>query len=286
MKWPIPRKLNDIQVPIFTLAHVTHNTEASEICRDFEFKANRKFGKVLGAFDGRPCGESFRQSQAEPGYFQINADEAMLPGYYSWWGIFPEWDDHGGEYISPAEVKTELDTLKREGLLAFVPGYIKSEPESIYGNCAFTCKFQNLLRAYARSRGKQVSKVCIRKGGTLRYSKEICYVLIDWALSEFAPLEEASTLFHTNGLIDSHGIIADDTSVPTFHPKHIIPWIKHVDDTEPEKHSYETAAIAFYFPKEGGKMKLDNYECFHKKVGHKKCIKTQPPEWTCPNDLD
>ena len=121
MKWPIPRKLNDIQVPIFTLAHVTHNTEASEICRDF---ANRKFGKILGAFDGRPCGESFRQSQAEPGYFQINADEAMLPGYYSWWGIF----------------------------------------------------------------------VLI-----------VCADCDEKALSEFAPLEEASTPFHTNGLIDSHG---------------------------------------------------------------------------------
>ena len=322
MEWPLPEILKDVKVPIFRLAHVTHDSEASEIRCDFEFKARKKYGKVLGAYDGRPCGESFRPSERRHHhgrYFQIKDHETVFPGYYSWWGIYPKYDDLTGDYIKPAEIRKDLDSLDHEkGLKAFVPSYIKSPPESIYGNHAFVSDFQHLLNSYAISRDKlevkkvcirkgatsrgklEVKNVCIRKGGTLRYFKEICYVLIvciggddDEALSDFMPLEIDSDQFHTNGLIDDSGKIVKDTAIPTFHPKRVMPWIKNKDKPEPERYSYETTAIAFYFPDKCCNMKLSRNECTQEEVFHNKkfCSKKQPPQesdkgknWKCPNE--
>ena len=298
MEWPLPEILKDVKVPIFKLAHVTHDEEASEICREFEFKARKKYGKVL-AYDGRPCGESFRPSERTHGrYFQIKDHETVFPGHYSWWGIYPKYDDLGGDYTKPTDIRKDLKILEHKGLRSFVPSYIKSPPESLYGNHAFVSDFQHLLNSYAISRDKlEVKNVCIRKGGTLRYFKEICYVLIvgiggedDKALSDFMPLEIHSDQFHTNGLIDDSGKIVDDTAIPTFHPKRVMPWIRYAD-SEPEKYSYETTAIAFYFPDEccNKGMKLSRHECSEEQVYHTFCSKKQPvqeyEDWKCPNEL-
>ena len=290
--------MKDVKVPIFRLAHVTHDSEASEIRCDFEFKARKKYGKVLGAYDGRPCGESFRPSERTHGrYFQIKDHETVFPGHYSWWGIYPKYDDLGGDYTKPTDIRKDLKILEHKGLKAFVPDYIKSPPESIYGNHAFVSKLQDLLNSYATSRGKKVKNVCIRKGGTLRYTREICYVLIvgisdkddDKALSDFMPLEICCDQFHTNGLIDDSGKIVNDTAIPTFHPKRVMPWIKYNDKPEPEKYSYETTAIAFYFPDECCNMKLSRNECSEEEISHNLCSKKQTvqeyEDWKCPNEL-
>ena len=255
-----------IQVPFDTLTHITHDHEASKICKKFEFKAGPKIGKVL-AYDGRPCGESFKFVLQEGKYHKITSKELVFPGFYSWWSIEPH----------PVEISV---TLEGEGY--DVPDYLKTHPYSRYGNHAFSYKLSHLLTAYAESRDCSTSKICIRKGGTLRYKQEICYVLIicndsDSPLSAFEQIEPKSKLFHTNSLIDASGKIDVITAIPTFNPEHIIT----------SAFSYETLAFGFYFPQERF-MRVGPECCSVRGIGHDYCIKKQPPpdggKWKCPND--
>ena len=276
-----PEELNGISVPIEYLTHVTHDKEASKICPDedgpFEFKVRKKFGKTR-AYDGRSCGDSFRPSQVNVGYFQITDEYAVFPGYYSWWSV------HLG---LPDYIQGGLDRIKEEQLLkTFVPDYLNVNPSSRYGNHSFVCNFEHLLTAYANARDIAIGNVCIRKGGTLRYKFEICYVLIicidndDDELADFDPLQLKSPEFQTNGLIRADGRLANPAAIGTFYPRCII------SSTLSAKYSYENGAFAFYFPEDRSSMLVDC--CAKKRVNHKFCIKTQPTElggWKCPNEI-
>ena len=114
------------QVPIKRLVHITHDAEASKICEEFEFKAGPKFGKVLGVYNGRPCGESFKLMPQEVECTKIAPEDLVFPGFYSWWSIEPQ----------PVQISVALERER-----CFVPDYLKEVPESRYGNHAFSCKF-------------------------------------------------------------------------------------------------------------------------------------------------
>ena len=275
-----PEELNGISVPIEYLTHVTHDKEASEIRRDghFEFKARKKFGKTR-VYDGRPCGDSLRPSQESVGYFfQITDKDAVFPGYHSWWSV------HLGHTSLPHDIQGGLDRIKEEQLLTtYVPDYLKYYPSSRYGNHSFVCSFEGLLTAYAKARDVEIGNVCIRKGGTLRYELEICYVLIICTdndedkreLADFNPLQLESPLFDTNGLI-ADGNIQNPAAVATFYPQRNISWARHMKSNDPDRYSYENVAFAFYFPEDGSSMVVDR--CATKEVGHNFC-------WKCPNDI-
>ena len=288
-----PEELKGIAVPIECLTHVTHSKEASEIRQDghFEFKARKKFGKTR-EWDGRSCGDSFRPSQESVGYFQITDEDAVFPGYYSWWSV------HLGHTSLPHDIQGVLDRIKEEQLLkTFVPDYLNVNPHSRYGNHAFVCTFEHLLTAYANARNIGIGNICIRKGGTLRYKSEVCYVLIICTnngkdrreLADFDPLQLKSPEFQTNGLIRADGSIRNPAAVATFNPRCIISWAKHIfkpKSADPDRYSYENVAFAFYFPQEQSFMKVDR--CTESVVKHTRCIKTQPTEdgdwkWKCPD---
>ena len=289
-----PEELNGIAVPIEYLIHVTHNTEASEIRQDghFEFKARKKFGKTR-VYDGRSCGDSFRPSQMSVGYFQITDKDTVFPGNHSWWSVY------FGYTLLPSHIQKGLDRIQREHVLTtFVPDYLNENPSSRYGNHAFFCSFEGLLTAYANARDVGIGNVCIRKGGTLRYELEICYVLIICTnkdndrreLADFSPLELKSPEFQTNGLITENGNIRNPAAVATFHLQRIISWAKHTgSDGKADKYSYENIAFSFYFPEPS--MVVEH--CDNAPIGHNFCIKTQPTTaegvlrkvWKCPNEI-
>ena len=279
-----PEELKGIAVPIEYLIHVTHSKEASEICQDshFEFKARKKFGKTR-EYDGRSCGDTFRPSQMSAGYFfKITDRDAVFPGYYSWWSV------HLRHTQLPDDIQRWLDRIKEEKPL--VPDYLNVNPHSRYGNHAFVHSFKGLLTAYANARDQDEEErqgnVCIRKGGTLRYKSEICYVLIictdndDDELADFDPLQLKSPEFQTNGLIRADGRLANPAAIATFYPRCII------SSTLSAKYSYENVAFAFYFPEDRSSMLVDR--CAKERVGHNFCIKTQPTKlggWKCPNEI-
>ena len=242
------------QVVIKQLMHVTHDADAQKIAsvdKMLKFRTAPKFGKVLGAYDGSPCGESFKSNPDHTLFDFITPNETVFPGLYSWWSIYPE----------------------------------KGETRnSRYGNNAFVCEFPHLLTAYAKSRQTDVHNVCLRKGGTLRYRQEICYVLIickegdgDRELSEFGPLEILSNTFDTNGLTDENGRIDEISAIPTFHPELFMG-------------SRETAAIAFYFPEIVLSVPVEKSSECCQQIAHDYCIKKRPPpsggQPVCLNELN
>ena len=288
-------ELLNITVPLHTLVHVTHNTEAQEIRREFmfQFQAKQKVGKRLSL-----AGGTFRVDAQEmcfdPNmevYTPIPDTEPVFPGYYSWWGIDCSVIPDCAFFTSPHKIATALERLNQEGIRAYVPGYLKEDPESIYGNNAFSCNFRDLLKVYAASRHYDVRNICIRKGGTLRYRKEICYVLIicidqdEEELSAYEVLQEEHQFqgkFH--GLTTTNGSLLDYKTTPTFNPEYIITWANRCSD-----YSYETVAFAFYFPSEAGVLAINRRFCSEKEIMHKeeRCIKKRPPKttkWTCPNN--
>ena len=93
------------------------------------------------------CSESYRSIKEHTQFVYISSDEAIFPGFYSWWGIQHIDLPHGAQLAE----------------------YLKKTPDSPYGNHAFLCKFENVLSAYAKSRKLDIGNICIRKGGTLRY---------------------------------------------------------------------------------------------------------------------
>ena len=285
-----------VAIPIISLSHVTHDKEADKIQREFTFKAQEKFGKTR-EYDGRSCGESWRPSKSDEGYFQIPDQETVFPGYYSWWGIHPEPHE---SYTTPCEIWKEQCALKAEKRFrTYVPDYIKVYAASRYGNHAFACEFNTLLAAYALARGTRIQDLYLRKGGTLRYTYEICYVLIICTdedkkyLREFDPLTPNSKQFRMNGLINENGQICNLDVIPTFHPEYIISWSKHESqptEVEADKYSYEHVAFAFYFSQKDS-MRVDPEKCSESIVQHTYCIKTQPTFengkrcWKCPNNI-
>ena len=279
-----PEELNGISVPIEYLTHVTHDEKASEICQDeddyFEFKVRKKLGKTRVYYDGRSCGDSFRPSQVSVGYFfQITDRDAVFPGYYSWWSVYL------GYTPLPRGIQGVLDRIKEEQrFTTFVPDYLNVNPHSRYGNHAFVCRFEHLLTAYAKARHVAIDNIYIRKGGTLRYELEICYVLIICTdndedkreLADFDPLQLKSPEFQTNGLIRADGCLENPAAIANFYPRCIISWaakmIKHT-------YSYENVAFAFYFPEDGSSMVVVGDR---KIVDHNLCIKKHGQK--CPNN--
>ena len=289
--------LGDVKIPIFDLVHVTHNADHRSICKNpvmYEFMAGQKFGKAPYFEDGdyrKPRCGSYKSINNEAQFERIGIDETVFPGFYSWWGIHSKSE-------CTRKIAAEIEDMKEDGLIAYVPNYLKEEPESYYGNRGFVCSFQNVLASYARSRQTEVANLFLRKGGTLRYTQEICYVIIvstgddRRALREFNPLP-TSRLFPTNGLINRNGQIKDPTAIPTFCPKHIFNWFADTSegyDPNPSK-SYETTAFAFYFPNERGSMKVRKRNCSKACFFHddKFCSKKQRPREggpsVCPNSL-
>lgn len=112
-----------------------------------------------------------------PCYQHIPCTDRMFPGYYSWWGLAIDQDN-------PPNI------VNRPWILS---GYLRNPPESFYGTNAFVSTFHNLLESYANSRGCAPGDICLSMGGTLRYWREIAYVVIvctvnDEALNNYNPI--------------------------------------------------------------------------------------------------
>lgn len=179
--------LVDLPIPIEKLSHVTHNREARAIyeepLQNYNFIATSKVGKAY-EWDGSPRGESFKYDivrdqggAASRLYKYIRRDEQnpLLPGKYSWWGIST------GDWLK------RDDSEVFQGACENIPnkaGYLMEPPESRYGNNEFKVDLAHLLQSYQRARGDpelpddQGPPIYLKKAGTLRYKKEICFVIV------------------------------------------------------------------------------------------------------------
>ena len=257
----LPQPSKPLRLKVAKLCHVTHKEQGKQIMtntKKYHFKTNRKVGKSREERDIKHrCyyGESYHAkrikleipSEYDTTYEPIPANREVFPGCYTWWGLYAENPPRGPQ-----------DTL---------PNYLKSPPESTYGSTAFVISFHDILESYASARSCSSREVCLRVGGTMRYKREIAYMIIvcttsDEDLSRYNPVTSHDWPIDMQGLIDVNGIIVDSACVPLFTPKYYNKTI-----------SYETLNFAFYFPERR------DFECSSgvicvKTIEHTGCIRT------------
>lgn len=317
--------LADLSIPIEKLSHVTHNTEAEAVYGErlerYNFIAKSKVGKGY-ILDGSPIGESFKYvgqgHEASYQYIQRDEQNPLLPGKYSWWGIST------GDWLG----RDDSAVFRRA--CANVPnnykaGYLMEPPESRYGNNEFKVDLAHLLQSYQRARGDpelpddQGPPIYLKKAGTLRYKKEICFVIVVCSSDDLdmlgqhyaapdqvpgavqgpgdnadphqdpgaAPAEipveflgpDGSVVVNFNGLINNEGLVDVNNHIPEFFPRHI-----RTD------RSWVTLAFGFYFPGDhDGRITVARDIMERVDIEHGGlCVKKQPHpanryDWNCPN---
>lgn len=297
-QFKVLHEIKPVKVPIHKVSHVTHDREAEGIKHTgayFTFKARQKCGKAY-IKDGRPLGESYKEVCPYQ-YEQIPETEPVLPGYYSWWGISLTGVSEAKKIRQAIERE-----LKRHRYELSLADYLKDPPESRYGNNEFSTKLANILQSYWRSRQCRTREVYLKRGGTLRYRQEICYVIVICTkedldrLSDFPNLKpEETEVFNSNGLLSENGSIKDYRAVPIFETEYPI------QSCNNQSCSWETMAFALYYPSDDFVIRCHkdnisyNGEVNHgyctstyplmKYTDNRKCLNDTEIVWKCPNHI-
>ena len=232
------------------MTHRLQEEQIKKIPGKYCFTTRRKVGKSLDDRDrekGCYRGESFQRFERGDSvipnestfYERIPANREVIPGFYTWWGLYTENPPPGPQ-----------DTL---------PNYLKSPPNSIYGSRAFVVSFHEMLESYAFARSRHPGQILFRVGGTMRYKHEIAYVVIVCTASDADPIKKHDELIHLKALIDDKGV--NRTCAPLFTAKYYNTY-----------NSYETLNFAFYFPEQC------DFECSSgvicvKTIEHTGCIR-------------
>lgn len=292
-----------LSLPVTTLSHITHEREAQQINRardgvTFCFQPSPKLGKGY-SWDGSPIGESFKDCFLRSGkgkvalnpscqsYWHVSKTESVMPsGYYSWWGMLALLDE------------SNIDSaLKYARMLKYCPNYLNNPRSSLYGNVEFSGDLYQLLQDYQLTHSPSpdnLTNVYLLLGGTLRYSHEICCVVIvcaehhrhNEALKSYQPIPLISSvpagiqdpILLPNGLTNVHGQVDfHRKSVPQFYPMHL-----NIDT------SWANLTFAFYSDSKK-EFIFRGLSCSRIVHDTSRCLKKQPPgqhqSWVCPNDL-
>ena len=195
----------------------------------------------------------------------MSSDENLFPGCYSWWSI-----DHN-HYLSPSSNYYYSDLFTSL---------------SRYGNVKFSGYIIQLLQYYQEAYDVDpLPHVQFRCGGTLRYKKEICKVVI--VCTNTYPLpEDEFPIIWDDILYDKNGRVADIEPFKVVI-KNGISGDRHM----PLFYSWDTYAFGFYFPNKNYRLRCPKSENFERsEVEHydESCVKTQPDpnnenKLTCPN---
>lgn len=240
---------------IWKISHITHKKNVADMDKGthYCFTAAKKYGKCgYKVTDGSPLGESYRcdlkcsAPKAETKYTSITKDQLVLPdGYYIWWGTS----------TGPSS--------------------------SMYGSEKLTTNFKSVLGKFKYGQTSDPNAdVFFRVGGTLRYRKEICYVIVvhtERASAEIKALPplKNDTHFKLKGFLDANGRVVDWKATPAFTSKSY------------SNGSYDHFAFAFYFSDGDNPLRLEKSKVEKTQVKHTQCIRSFLPEgakkWRCPD---
>ena len=251
---------------IYKIAHITHKRNMVTIDAvgyHYHFEPKQKYGKCgYEVTDGSPLGESYRcvldhkTPTTETRYTKVTDKELLLPdGYYVWWG--------------PSNVTS-----------------------SMYGTEKLTTSFKSALGKFKWFHKDpdepDPPDVYLRVGGTLRYKKEICYVIVIHTdngasneIEKLPPLRN-NAHFKLNGFLDVRGRVVNWETVPEFIPGQFEGGCKDI------------LAFAFYFDDCESHFCLDKPKVEWSQVRHDRCLRSfkVKPEfrpdpdrwWYCPED--
>ena len=242
-------------IPITRLIHVTHLDAAASIsnleCNDskYVFKSNAKRGKS-GAHTTWVCRDDGLK------FWELFNDECVFcktnncQCSFIWWGIDVD------ECYKSEGMKLGACIEYLESRRIYTADFLHNPPESTYGTQGFSIKFSTLIERYKGSRtDSNATNVCFKMGGTLRYYKEISYVIIVSMGEELFHLpcinsQTSRGIFQYQGLLNEFGEVQDLTKTPNFVVKYLIKYVSHRPH-EPLRFSWENLAFAFYYPSNG-----------------------------------
>jgi len=278
-------------LPILSLVHVTHNKEADQIRSGDvnSFLPRQKLGKTkhVQTRTVLHIGETYKQIVGERYQYQrVVPGGPLIPGCcLSWWSISThhlQENDVGRKFR-----KLLCDAQSKCPYKLSEVGYLKMAPESTYGNKGFVIPFHDLINCYRTSRTDcQRKHVYLKKGGTLRYKREVCYVIMvvmeeDNQAGYFSMLPSMfdEPCFEHNGCINREGKVVSDKT-PYFNISHPFS----------ELDCWESLAFAFVFLSQKQlPLQCPKELCKELEVSHERCTSTQPHpqtnEWVCPNRL-
>ena len=144
----------------------------------------------------------------------------LYGGYYSWWSI------------ELYDEKCDLGPLgNNDHGVNYYTSFLFIN-HSMYGTVKLSLKLRDFIECYARSRSIDSKKVLYKVGGTLRYTKEVCYVIIvcfdtDDKLSELETIDKSQSLvikqpysfFCGGGLPQGVGVSWDHYVFALYYPE-------------------------------------------------------------------
>ena len=133
------------------IMHITHFDAAEAIIRS-GYKAQQKKAS---------CRYTYVYDKHTKKFITGKEKCLLYDGYYSWWSI----ELYDKEY--------DPDSLRSQGSKSFL-----FDKFSMYGTVKLSLKLCDLIESYAKSQGKRTKDVRYKVGGTLRYRREVCYVIV------------------------------------------------------------------------------------------------------------
>ena len=158
----------DYRINVQRVAHITHYNRARDIISSgVQFRAQPKTGDRGYSY---LCQNADRGENHDRGTFvPINDSEFIpCPGYFSWWAI---------EITNDPDMTDIFETYQKLGV-KFKSSSIFA-PDSMYGTVKMSLDFRSLISSYVNSIARgQLHNVRYKVGGTLRYKREVCYVIV------------------------------------------------------------------------------------------------------------
>lgn len=242
-----------------TICHVTHDGPAEEIDEGefYVFKPFKKNGKPPGNKRSTYIICDAAESKApneDTKYRKVSEHESLLPGCYTWW--------------SPAENQ---------------PGEM-----SPFGNRTFTAKLTDLFKCYQESCGlSDLSEVQLRIGGTLRYDRRACKLIIVCSSKCEELNEDEYPLFDDSLPLQD---IADDIKLKLDYEE---PYTVRVARKIRRLQHFDKYAFVFYFPNDSCELKCPKNIIKPGNVSHNplKCISKErfqtacSAKISCPNSI-
>ncbi len=195
-------------------------------------------------------------------YRRIQTYEAVLPGYYIWWAI-----DKRDNPVTPPDID--------------VSDLFKNQPTSRYGSKRISITSLHLLQSYQDgfvNKSGHYPRLQFRNGGTLRYKREICYVVIVCAEGHFTGTDDDYPVieYATNHVIPIPANIQDNgdngriTSVGEWR----VPITNGITRAQGVSYSWDQYVFAFHYPTSEGRMCLPSgIVQVHENIEHDLCFK-------------
>ena len=274
--------LQEVDVKVKKLRHITHNQSAREIANEvdyFNFKPARKTGKADYNTEGLPIGETYimlgETTEEQPPtttteYQRVSSQEDLFPGYYSWWSV-------------------DLEDYPQECEYYYFSQFYTSS--SRYGNNKFSGNIVELLQCYQKAYNiNPLPRIQFRCGGTLRYKQEICKVVIVCTDAYPLPEDEFPPMWESDLVkVEEAGKIKITKAV-SFLEVRIHSGVTGLKEHYvPPGYSWDTYAFGFYFPDDTYSLKCSASVIQRSTVRHGKhqCIKKEYNprlhNFKCPN---